>query len=169
MTPKGNVLLAIDPAVSYSNAAGWAVFVKGKLHAFGQEALPEVRSAHLADIFLIADAISTAVPRRDVSHVVVEFPQDQGARGFAKDSYPLAGLAGAVSEKYRARGAAVTLVTPNTWKKTQGRGSGAVPKKIQNMRDREKLTEEEKQLTSHVKSNNIWDAIGIGLWALNRK
>ncbi len=76
---------------------------------------------------------------------------------------------GRLQETYLVLGCEVRLVWPTDWK-------GGTPKQIQNDRDARALTPwEEATVISALEfvapsyQNNVWDAIGIALWAARRE
>ena len=145
------VLAAVDPGVS---VAGWAIFEGDRLTMCGlamgntwyQTArdLPDIH----ADILVVEHPV--AYPRSAVN------PNNLIKLGI---------MAGAAAMSFDA--AEVLAPTPREWK-------GQTPKEIHNRRVLLKLTPIEKAIHGQVKVpqylvHNMTDAVGLGLWALNRR
>lgn len=136
-------LLAVDPGA----CAGYAYFTNGTLFAAGLlpcELLPHV--------------------------LVIEIPQIytlRTSKADPNDIITLAVSAGEVIGRVQARGCQrVIRVRPHEWK-------GAIPKEVHHARLLKSLTPRERRIVEALKLpkskvHNVWDAIGIGKWALER-
>ena len=144
------MLLAIDPGA----CTGWAYFVGESLTACGLAPIPQGLS-----------------PKK----VIVECPRlrPRGERN-PNSILLVAREAGEWAGWFGARGAEVQYVTPNDWK-------GSTSKEIDHVRTERKLTADERAVLeacfvktkgrngmAKKKRENVYDAIGIGLWAVGR-
>lgn len=161
------LLLAVDPGV---RACGVALFEDEQLVAADwvrtkEEALPKA-----------ADALATAVGRwaqRAGSgfpdYVVIERPKVYENREHEVDKDDLISLAivaGAVWEGLAGFARDGEFVLPREWK-------GQVPKDVHNARVMKHLEPEERAIVHRVKCtpkqiHNVIDAVGLGLWAVDR-
>ena len=144
------IIVAIDPGVK---VAGWAIFKKKRLWRCGI-----ARGKQWADTV-------DALPRLTSEVTVVEHPvayprSSVNPNGLIK----LGIMAGAAAKAFDA--IEIMMPTPREWK-------GQTPKAIHNKRVLAKLTL--KELKIHNKADvpkslvhNMTDAVGLGLWALNR-
>ncbi len=138
------ILTAIDPG----NHTGWARFADGRLEACGLATEP------------------TGVPM--AGHVVIEKPQVyqlRKSKGDPNDLIDLAVLVGRLVQR-APEPDRVSLPTPATWK-------GQVPKHIHASRILSKLDAYELAVFNAVRcatsaKHNVVDAIGLGLWQVNR-
>jgi hypothetical protein len=147
--------IAIDPG----KRTGWA--------EFHDSVLKNANAMHSSSMLA-----SPPMPPQDpwaVRTVVIELPQvypfGQG-KGDPNQLITLAVIVGDLRGFYRRQGCIVQLVKPRTWK-------GTVPKKIHNERVLRKLSSEEldilpKRPRAKDYDHNMVDAIGLGLWALQR-
>ncbi len=115
----------------------------------------------------IADLSYDMMVAHKSKKLVIECPQTYGgraARGDANDLIALAQLVGGITVLF-GRDIDVQQVTPSEWK-------GSAPKHVTEARAREKLSGEEKLRIeiprSKKQQTDLWDAIGIGLWAFRR-
>lgn len=101
------------------------------------------------------------------ARVVIEKPQIYLKREIdVNDLVEVALAAGEARQYFRAQSGAVDYVWPATWK-------GQTPKTVSHKRIKAELDAEEHkrvQLPRAAKTlgHNVWDAIGIGLWAVGR-
>lgn len=126
------------------------------------------------DGFLISCGYVHVLPDRPLSRIphmanglaVIEKPvhRREGETVDPNKMITLGIKVGRAVETYLVFGNEVRIIKPTDWK-------GSTPKKIQNARDQEKLTENERVIVSlSFRSiaagyqNNVWDAIGIFLW-----
>lgn len=144
-------LVAIDPG----ETSGWAVFssVGDHLIACGTHTEPP----HLLTAVLGFTSYYAVIEKP------VSYPMDKVD---ANDLITLAIRVGEWKAYLEQLGAEIELVKPRTWK-------GTVPKTIHNDRIVALLTEEEKALMpkrprAKTYDHNMLDAVGIGLWKLQR-
>lgn len=139
------ILTAIDPGV----CTGWAVFIGGQLQSAGVATNPD-------DVPLPGGT------------AIIEQPQvyrGSKQKGDPNDLLKLAILVGVYKEKAQRIGARVELTTPHKWK-------GNVPKDIHNERTLARLTEYERAklpALPKTQAHNMIDAIGLGLWFLEKE
>lgn len=145
-------VVAIDPG----KRTGWAVFDRGQLVEAG---VFPVRT------MLDAPPIVAVAP----AWAVLELPQiyPRGGKGDPNDLIDLAVLVGDLCGYYRRHGLGVVLVKPRAWK-------GTVPKTIHNKRTLAKLTAAERAILpvrprAGDHDHNMLDAVGLGLWQLEKK
>jgi hypothetical protein len=93
---------------------------------------------------------------------IVEFPQIHRDTPNPNDIVKLASACGAYTSLLQSFGFSVVWVKPADWK-------GTVPKEIMTKRIFAKIRESEYPRIKSIKDHNVIDAIGIGLWHLNRK
>jgi hypothetical protein len=159
-------ILTVDPGL---RACGVALWIDAKLRR--AELVPSgvQKIAHLGPaVSTMASRVYAAVGNIDL--VVVELPQTyrgRAAKGDANDLIAIATVGGAILRTFHSPG---VLVLPHEWK-------GTIPKKtkegvnIIRERAREKLSEEELanvSLPASSLEHNVYDAIGLGLWYLER-
>lgn len=143
-----NTILGIDPG----ECTGWGLLINGVLIDCGK--------------IVVAQDQPLSLPRGAGASVWIEKPTYRPHEQIDPNKImTLAIKVGRLQETYLALGNRVRLITPNDWK-------GTVPKQIQNERDMRKLTYAEiKMVHSRLQSipkgehNNVWDGIGIALWA----
>ena len=149
-------LLAVDPG---TRSLGWAAFTGSRLQACGVlkskgelEMLREVQAWSRALRPLLSSS----------TRLVVEVPEHYpGAKSkappnlLAKVTFVAGGVVGALCLPD------VITVVPKRWK-------GQVPKAVHHKRLRAVLVPGERDRTPPVSSDDTWDAIGLGLWALGR-
>jgi len=140
-------VLAIDPGKN----AGWARFVDGDLC--------EAEVMNGSDIVNQPPPIAVG-PAIVVIEIPVIYPIGRG-KGDPNDLISLAIMAGRLSGYYKHICNCDTIfVKPRVWK-------GTVPKRIHQKRILDKLKENEKAKLPH-QNHNMVDAIGIGLWYLEK-
>ena len=146
-----NRLLAVDPG---TNVTGWAVFRDARLVECGcwrADGLYEM----LSKLLLVRENEKFSSKR-----TIIERPQVYAQRKWRGDPNDLIGVAlvaGAVAALFPP----VDFVLPHTWK-------GSAPKDVVSARTRAALTPDELKLVAGVKKHDVWDAVGLGLWSLNR-
>ena len=152
-------LIAIDPGVQ---ALGWATFERGKLARCG--------------LLQAATAIGMAETVRDEwgrtkgvgMQLIIEKPQVYRQRHWKGDPNDLIDVAMVVGAAVVAfPGAERRVITPHTWK-------GNRPKAVCNAHTLRLLSVPERHIVNqcHIRKSlmhNVLDAIGIGLWALDRR
>lgn len=145
-------MIAIDPG----NQTGWALFDGGQLQSAGASPKDEV----LAEPpFLKGAQVVLELPRI--------YPQGRSPANPNRSIRPLMLMVGDLQGFYRRAGLEVTLIEPKGWK-------GQVPKTIHHRRLLAKLTDEEKaRLPKRPRAkdfdHNMLDAVGLGLWKLERE
>ena len=145
-------LLAVDPG---THVSGWANFVDARLVACGcwrAGGLYEM----LSKILMAREKFSLSFNER----TVVERPQVYNQRKWKGDPNDLVGVAlvaGAVAALFPP----ADFVLPHAWK-------GSAPKDVVEKRVRKTLAPDELQLVAGAKKSDVWDAVGVGLWALGR-
>jgi len=144
-------VIAIDPGLW----SGWALFHRGKLHVAG---------------VLSEDEITRAPPMPEWSpaialiEVPVIYPIGK-SKGDPNDLIKLAITVGDLRGFYRRHGLRVGFVKPRRWK-------GTVPKEIHGERVVGKLEADERAILPTLpktKRHNMIDAIGLGLWWLEKE
>lgn len=93
---------------------------------------------------------------------VIEFPQVYQETPNPNDIVKLASACGAYTAILQSLGFEVIWVKPKEWK-------GTVPKDVMLKRILAKIEESEYPCIMKPKDHNVIDAIGVGLWRLNRK
>jgi len=164
-------LLAIDPGVK---TVGWCVFNEGRYIGSGL-ARPynnlTTLSAMEESIKIIHEKweeFLSGTIRPEV--LVIERPQvyqQQFLKGDPNDLIPLAIIGGAIWNNMKPK--EVVFPQPKQWK-------GQVPKDVMTERTIKQLTKQEQELlkddVTRIPSSlrhNVYDAIGIALWQVNRK
>ena len=150
-------LLSIDPG---KHEIGYSYFTKKILVFCG---LLPTKNKKLKSL----ECIKIAGKYLNPKNIIIEKPQvyqQEKQKGDPNDLIDLARVIGKI--EYILRESKIELCLPKTWK-------GQVPKKIMNNRIIEKLHPPEKKILSKVKipdskKHNVIDAIGIGLWYLER-
>lgn len=159
------MLIAIDPGL---RNIGLAIFDRGELQdACLVRETTNPRSAY--DHSQVVEALKSRLPCLDPgTEGVIEQPQiyrTAHQRGSQSDLIDLASVVGAVAEALAQRGVRSTYVLPRTWK-------GQLSKEISEGRSRKLLNSDERERinlpTQAGLRHNVWDAIGIGLWAVKR-
>jgi hypothetical protein len=155
-------LLTIDPGFRYF---AYAVFSDQVLqHADLVRAHKvdewEVWTRQPPDFSEIREAVSQFEWTQRVA--VIEFPQVHRDTPNPNDIVKLASACGAYTAILQSLGFTVTWVAPSEWK-------GTVPKDIMFKRILAKVTPDEYTRLKKPKDHNVVDAVGIGLWHLNRK
>lgn len=98
------------------------------------------------------------LPREDVAEVIVETMQvDRRTRGKAADLLEVQAVAACVLARFHWRGAHVVGVIPRAWK-------GSAPKSVTRARVEATLSPEELELIPHDATDDVFDAIGLGLY-----
>lgn len=139
------MLIAIDPG----KTTGWAFFCQKKLVKCG-----------------VTKGSPPALPALGLTtfEAIIEKPQTYPMSPVdSNDLITLGILVGEWKEYLYRHGAKVELVLPTTWK-------GAVPKPIHGKRVLASLLKEEKAVLPKAKKHdhNMIDAVGLGLWKLER-
>jgi len=144
-------MIAIDPG----KWSGWALFFHGKLQAAG--VLSEATILDKPPMVEWAPAVAVIeIPRA--------YPLGKG-KGDPQDLIKLAILAGDLRGFYRRHGLHTELVEPRRWK-------GTVPKDIHGERVLGALAPDEAAILPTLpksKRHNMVDAIGLGLWWLEKE
>lgn len=154
-TSKTERLTAIDPGAT----SGWAQFTAGKLSAAG----------------IFRDYEYPAVWHRGYEQtLVLEIPRiyPHRSKGDPNDIVQLALTVGEIRGHYRPLVTHLSETYPATWK-------GQVPKEIHHARVLKVLADDEKKLLDaerrkvtktnpHGYDHNMLDAVGLGLWFLQR-
>ncbi len=156
---KGRRLLAIDPGL---RTCGVAYFVGGTLAEAKLVVGPKSGDMAWNEM---AGAVHASTPFAD--EVVIELPQVYNVRarskGDANDLIQLAAVVGALATYHAGR--KMQIVRPSQWK-------GQTKKEVTKNRCVEKLSEAELARVELPKAkslhHNIFDAVGLGLWALKR-
>ncbi len=137
----GWMLVAVDPG----KTTGIAVFHDGEI----------------IDAFKVKDPINTrwVWPRHPPELAVIEIPRIY-PRGHPRPQniVTLALNAGYLAGCFSKH----QLVFPRDWKGTR-------PKDVCRRLSMSLLSDEERRIMTGVKDDNVWDAIGIGLWRLRRR
>lgn len=174
-------LIAIDPGL---NATGWSAWTRcGDSHqlvAAGLVQMPaswrlctvtersvEIARQVLGAAFLVTGPAATQVI---ANATVIELPQQyavtKGTKGDPNDLIDLAALCGTIAGALQTSGSRVAYVRPREWK-------GQTPKDCTEERARARLQPSELARVTLPKAeslqHNVWDAVGIGLWATGRK
>lgn len=141
-------LVAIDPG---KKKYGWALFQDAVL----------VDCGHQDTFGPMPPALQLRPDEVVLEHPKV-YPNQQGQRTDPNDLLGLCTANGRVLGYFLTtnQDLAFRFVFPRTWK-------GQVPKEIQNRRDMRKLKAHERSVVPN--NHNVKDAVGIGLWALQRK
>lgn len=162
-----NALYTIDPGLTGTGWARWMEYRQGFVldavgifHVYPQHTKSpwDIRASSMNSRML-------AEMRPIDGRAYIEFPQYMagsiaGRTAAQKgDTLKLAYLCGLYAQSLRRRKCSVTLVTPMEWK-------GQLPKDVVVSRVRRELGEE-LCMTLKIKSH-AWDAVGLGLWALQR-
>jgi len=151
------ILIAVDPG----RVLGVAVFRNSILLDVGLLSAPTIRELHYG-LFQLLEA-------HKPNQGIVEVPQVYQQRRWKGDPNDLidvaviAGVAGAALAPF----CETLFIKPHVWK-------GSRPKAVDNEYTLSKLTEMEREIVdgaglTKTKSHNAIDAIGIGLWALERR
>lgn len=156
------MLVAVDPG---KLVAGVALFDDKELAA----AWLVEGNHHFDTAERILDSVLDRVPRPLITRVVIEKMQIYlGERVNKNDLIDVAIMTGATGEAFRLRlmnPLVIELPHPRKWK-------GQVPKDVMVKRVIKTLSGEEHQrvrVPSQKKlAHNVWDAVGIGLWASGR-
>jgi hypothetical protein len=154
-------LLAIDPG----GTTGWAYFVEGKLTLCGAWPLERMSS-------------EWCVPLGILDVVLVERPMIYpGAKAEAPDNdiVTLALRAGQLGGRYGSGGASLEYVLPRTWKGNLPKPAPGVQyvveKRVLKVLDlsESRLLYSTMSARARKLDHNMVDAVGIGLWRLERK
>ena len=166
---KGQRVLAVDPSLSATGVA--LVIPYGMTHVLSAASL--VKGGKTTDMLadrcrgVVHGIMLSLVGVADV--VVIERPRinvaTHGSKADPDDLIKLAILCGAIAHAFSERGTTVMFVKPDAWK-------GQAPKDITTARAVARLSDAEMarvQLPSAASlQHNVWDAVGIGLWAVGR-
>lgn len=155
-------LLTIDPGFRYF---AFAVFSDRHLHLADLVKASkadewEVWTRQPPDFMEIRDVVSQFDWAQRAA--VIEFPQVHRDTPNPNDIVKLAAACGAYTAILQSLGFSVSWVAPSDWK-------GTVPKDIMFRRILAKVTSDEYTRIKKPKDHNVVDAVGIGLWHLNRK
>jgi hypothetical protein len=170
---RGHVLVAIDPSVK---GTGVAVFYEGVLAQV--EVLRATVTLQRGNANL-GEAVTSILTQARVNipndtthpahHVVMEIPEVYaGSNVKPGDLLAITAVGGALAGYYCESGVGeLVTVLPKIWK-------GQVPKPIHNARTMGKLGIKERWLVDNCTCpayllNNAIDAVGLGLWFLDRK
>ncbi len=145
---------------------GVALFRRAELihcTAFEASGLTQMLSrVHGLPLALRCERFSPSV--ENINEIVIELPQVYGksGKGDPNDLIRVAAIAGVVAGRFDVK---TNFVLPRTWK-------GQTPKPISHARARDVLSEREQKIVDSVAKGapkeDVWDAVAIGLWALNR-
>jgi len=165
-------ILAVDPGITCTGMAG---FLKGKLvYSTGIRPLKPINN--LDSIRKIADQIVLLWEERIgglkyPETVVIEKPQiyqQAYLKGDPNDLVPLAILGGVLWERLQPKN--IIFPLPKEWK------SGNIDKAVQSNRTRQTLSDIEIEILKDDLEkvperfqHNMYDAIGIGLWATKKR
>lgn len=144
-----NRLLAIDPG---TRVTGWALFADTRLVECG--------CWRAGGLLAMLNEVRLAARCAFYERTVVECPQVYLQRKWRGDPNDLIGVtlvAGAVAALFPS----VDFVIPHTWK-------GNAPKDVATKRVRMALSDAELRRLPPKARHDVWDAVGIGLWALDR-
>lgn len=166
---NGQRVLMIDPSLS---ATGMAIFdpaTVGHRLSLAQLVRGPARIDALADRCAAVVYGIVAFTPGVVSHVIIERPRvhvaTHGSKADPDDLIKLAVLCGAIAQAFVTRGATVRFIKPDSWKKQ-------MTKEVTTARAVARLGDDEMarvQLPSAQSlQHNVWDAVGIGLWAVGR-
>lgn len=166
---KGQRVLAIDPSLS---STGVAIFDPyGMTHVLRSASLVkgDKPAAVLAERchYVVSEILHGLATVVDV--VVVERPRinaaTHGSKADPDDLLKLAILCGAIAQAFQSRGCKVLFIKPDAWK-------GQAPKEVTTARAVARLSDAEMRCVSLPSAaglqHNVWDAVGIGLWATGR-
>ena len=154
-----NKLLAVDPGLAKMGVALFDLKTKKLLEAYtiyrtktGPQRGPEAWIK-----------LAKQLNFKKVSCLAIEKMQvDKRTRGKVADLFEVTGVVGACSMVASSYGATVTAYNPRDWK-------GQLPKRVSHNRIKATLTEKEKKLIHPKATHDAYDAIGIGLFYLERK
>jgi hypothetical protein len=153
-------LFSFDPAAAH---VGWAVFANQRLAFCGLERGEPIGEA----IGILADKITPNAWSEGL-RIVVEVPQvyqQRSWRGDPNDLISVALTAGRIAQAFESH-AIAELVRPHAWKRNAA-------KAVMLRRIEERLDERERNVLHTAKMpaglrHNVIDAIGLGLFALDR-
>lgn len=117
-------------------------------------------------VYEMARGVMGAVPSCP-DRTYIEVPQQYPSSPVPRASLEqLTLVAGALTQVFQGRGSKVERIYPRHWK-------GQVPKKVMLRRIRAHLNEGERALVEGLSlpvssAHNVWDAVGVGLWAVDR-
>lgn len=164
-------LLAIDPSLSATGVAYFTSDAEGVLRldyaelirGLAGEAMAKRCRRVTADIWRSHFVRGLAAPHE----VLIEMPRihlaTRGGKADPADIIKLAMLCGAIGHDYPQ--SEVAFIEPAEWK-------GQTPKDVTTRRTRENLTAAELDRVilppAASLAHNVWDAVGIGLWAAGR-
>lgn len=170
------IVLAVDPSIAES---GWALFVREAaghtLLAAGLAHLPAswraaTRTERIDAMVRQIESEAAGVAHLQATDCVLERPvvrnaASSGSKGDPNDVLLLGILCGAIALSQHRAGVRVTMIKPEEWK-------GQTPKDISVERSQARLAPSElarvKLPTAKGLAHNVWDAVGIGLWATGR-
>lgn len=158
------MIASIDPGIHESGIACWDSISGHLFHAFSLPIPGSLRGPRAWKT--MAWTVKEALPALDA--LVIEIPQVYETRARSKgdpnDLIQLAACVGAIVGQLPT-GVEVSCVKPAEWK-------GQVKKEVTQARCLTILTEEEKQRiklpSAKSLAHNVWDALGLGLWHLDR-
>jgi hypothetical protein len=152
------VLCAIDPG----RTTGYAVFRASRLVDAGY--------VHDRSKDRLCDNLKSFRKKLSGDVMVIEYPRvyaPEKSKGDPKSLIMLSLYVGATAARFADAGWTVRLVAPNEWK-------GSRPKNVDHLHSQKILSEAEWDLFEAFSfpitvEHNVLDAIGIGLWALDRR
>lgn len=153
-------LLSLDPGFRYF---GWAAFSGKTLQKAGRidnRTEEELFRLTQPPIFTgLVDVIEMF--QWETATAVIEFPVVRVSTPNTEALLKLSSACGAYTSLLQAAGFSVEWVFPSTWK-------GSVPKKIMCRRIVDKLSPSEYSCIDKPRDHNVLDAIGVGLWKIQR-
>lgn len=155
------MILAIDPGI---RGCGAAVFDGTALHWAGYVRNTATTGNGPFECASMADAVARELVTHTVTRLVLEWPQIYRAgkgKGDPNDLLCLAGVDAALAGWFRAPG---THVRPRAWKGTID-GDKLIKRIKMRVTPAERLC---VVLPCPSLEHNVWDAIGLGLWAVGR-
>lgn len=167
---KGKSVLAIDPSLSATGAAMFMPY--GMTHVLATASL--VKGSRANEVLavrcsFVVEGISAMLPELP-DLVVIERPRinaaTHGSKADPDDLIKLAILCGAIAQAFQQRAMTVLFIEPAAWK-------GQLPKEVTTARAVARLSDAEMSRvvlpSAAGLQHNVWDAVGIGLWAVGRK
>lgn len=171
--------ISIDPSI---NALGWAAWVRqqdGRQELVGaglvrsQAGWRILTTTERASLMIEDLMRQLAGVVRDLAQhqlgLIIEVPQvyaaTRGSKGDPNDLILLAQVIGGITARFHGLTATCRTVKPREWK-------GNTPKDCTKERAQARLSAMETMrivLPTSSLEHNVWDAIGIGLWATGRK
>lgn len=162
-----SLLISIDPGLRASGCAMWrdGLLERAALVSSLSESAATCEAV-LTMVREVAQWVDDVGWSSDL-RVICEYPRTYGgraSRGDANDLIAVALVSGALVNEFSGATAS-RLVLPQEWK-------GSAPKSATEARAREDLSRDElarvKLPRGARAAENVWDAVGIGLWALRK-